>query len=170
MQTPDLETLNSAPHDEFVRVLGGIFERSAWVADRAAATRPFRDVDALHGAMVAVVERASRADQIGLLRAHPELAGREAREGGMTDSSVSEQASAGLHALTAEEVAHMNRLNAQYRERFGFPCIIAVRNHTKQSIFAEMERRLGNDADVELGENLRQIYAITRMRLDRTGL
>ena len=167
MKTSDIETLNAASHDEFVRVLGGIFERSPWVAERAAVMRPFRDVDALHAAMVSVVERANRGEQLELLNAHPELAGREARAGEMTDSSVSEQASAGLHALSADEVARMTRLNGQYRDRFGFPFIIAVRNHTKQSIFSEMERRVGNDADVELGENLRQVYAITRMRLDR---
>ena len=168
MDTPDIASVNAASREDFVRLLEGIFEHSRWVAERAADQRPFRDVDALHGAMASVVERATRDEQLALLRAHPELAGREAQAGEMTQSSMSEQASAGLHSLSSEELARMTRLNAEYRRRFGFPFIIAVRNHTKASIFSEMERRVQNDPEAEISENLRQVYAITRMRLART--
>jgi 2-oxo-4-hydroxy-4-carboxy-5-ureidoimidazoline decarboxylase len=161
MTKPDISAVNAMPADQFVRLLGGIFEHSPWVARRAATQRPFRDVDALHGAMVSVVERAGPHDQLELLRAHPELADR----GGMTFAFTDEQSIPGLHALSAAELARMTALNVRYRERFGFPFILAVRNRTREAIFAELERRLANDADVELSENLRQIYAIARMRL-----
>jgi 2-oxo-4-hydroxy-4-carboxy-5-ureidoimidazoline decarboxylase len=151
---------------EFVAALGGVFEHSPWIAERAFASRPFADIAALHAAMVDVVRGASRDEQIGLLRAHPELAGREAQAGTLTADSTAEQRSAGLNALSREEMDRVVRLNRAYRERFGFPFIIAVRRHTKEGIFAEFERRLGNDAESERLECLEQVYTITRIRLD----
>jgi 2-oxo-4-hydroxy-4-carboxy-5-ureidoimidazoline decarboxylase len=151
---------------EFVAALGGVFEHSPWIAERAFASRPFADIAALHAAMVDVVRGASRDEQIGLLRAHPELAGREAQAGTLTADSTAEQRSAGLNALSREEMDRVVRLNRAYRERFGFPFIIAVRRHTKDGIFAEFERRLGNDAESERLECLEQVYTITRIRLD----
>ena len=167
MNEDALAHLNSAPAPEFIERFGGIFEHSAWVAERVVAARPFASVDALHAAMVRAVASAGRERQLDLLRAHPELAGKEARAGEMTADSVSEQSSAGLDALTRGEIDRMAKLNAAYREKFGFPFIIAVRNYGKQAIFAEMERRLANDADTELANDLEQVYAITRMRLAR---
>ncbi len=151
---------------EFVAALGGVFEHSPWIAERAFASRPFTDTAALHAAMVEVVRGASRDEQLGLLRAHPELAGREAQSGTLTADSTAEQRSAGLNALTRDEMERVLRLNRAYREQFGFPFIIAVRRHTKDRIFAEFERRLGNDAESERLECLEQVYIITRLRLD----
>lgn len=151
---------------EFVAALGGVFEHSPWIAERAFASRPFADTAALHAAMVGVVRGASRDEQLGLLRAHPELAGREAQAGTLTADSTSEQQSAGLNALTRAEMERVGRLNRAYRERFDFPFIIAVRRHTKDGIFAEFERRLENDAESERLECLEQVYIITRIRLD----
>lgn len=160
-----LQDLNTYPRERFVSVLGGVFEHSPWVAERAESVRPFADIGALHTAMVHAVQTATAAEQIGLLCAHPELAGRQARAGEMTASSQTEQSSAGLNALTSGELARINALNAQYRQKFGFPFIIAVRNHTKASILSEFERRVANGADTELEAALEQVYAITRMRL-----
>lgn len=151
---------------DFVAALGGVFEHSPWIAERASAGRPYADAAALHEAMVDVVRGASRAEQLDLLRAHPELAGREAQAGTLTADSNSEQRSAGLNALTREEIERVSQLNRAYRERFGFPFIIAVRRHTKDGILAEFERRLGNDAESERLECLEQVYIITRLRLD----
>lgn len=151
---------------EFVAALGGVFEHSHWIAERALARRPFADVATLHAAMVGVVRDAPREEQLGLLRAHPELAGREARSGTLTTDSTAEQKSAGLTALTRDEMDRISRLNRAHRERFGFPFIIAVRRHSKDGIFAEFERRLANDAESELRECLEQVYIITRLRLD----
>lgn len=151
---------------EFVAALGGVFEHSPWVAERAFAGRPFADTAALHAAMVDVVRGASEDEQLRLLRAHPELAGREAQAGTLTADSTSEQQSAGLNALTRAEMERVGRLNRAYRERFDFPFIIAVRRHTKDGIFAEFERRLGNHSESERLECLEQVYIITRIRLD----
>lgn len=158
--------LNRLSRADFVKVLGSLFEHSPWVAERAEIRRPFAHIGALHTAMVHAVESATPAEQLLLLRAHPELAGKEARAGEMTASSQAEQSSARLNALDATELACLTELNATYRQKFGFPFIIAVRHHTKRSIFSELERRNANDAETELPNALQQVYAITRLRLD----
>jgi 2-oxo-4-hydroxy-4-carboxy-5-ureidoimidazoline decarboxylase len=163
----DIETTNRMDRQAFVAAYGGIFEHSPWVAERAFDARPFANVEALHRAMAAAVEAATREEKLALLRAHPDLAGKEAQAGTMTDSSVSEQASAGLDRLTKAEMSEIARLNDAYRAAHGFPFIIAVRHHTKHSILREFKRRVANDSEGELAENLRQIFAITRMRLDK---
>lgn len=166
MHTPD--QINRMPPADFVAEFGGVFEHSPWVAERAAAARPFADLDALHRAMTAAVARAPREQQLALLRAHPELAGREAQAGALTDASRSEQSSLGLTALSKDETATMTRLNAEYRAKFGFPCIIAVRLHkTKEALFAAMTDRVANDPDTELAMALGQVAAITRFRLEK---
>jgi len=152
--------------EAFVSALGGVFERSPWVAERAFARRPFADTAALHAAMVDTVRAASRDEQLALLRAHPELAGKAADAGTLTADSASEQKGAGLVNLSADEKQRIARLNAEYRARFGFPFIIAVRNHTRAGIFAELERRLRNDAAAELAACLEQVYEIARFRLE----
>jgi OHCU decarboxylase len=153
---------------EFSAALGSIFEHSAWVAQGAFAARPFVSVDHLHQAMLDVVRQVSREQQVALLRAHPELAGREAREGTMTADSTSEQGRLGFHALASEELVRMTQLNRAYRDKFGFPCIIALRRHeNRASVFAEHERRLTNDADTEISNCIEQVGFITRGRLDR---
>jgi 2-oxo-4-hydroxy-4-carboxy-5-ureidoimidazoline decarboxylase len=158
--------INAMRPAEFVAALGGVFEHSPWIAERTLVRRPFADAAGLHEAMVDVVRSASREEQLGLLRAHPELAGREAQAGTLTADSTAEQRSAGLNALTGDEMARVARLNRAYRDRFGFPFIIAVRRHSKDGIFAEFERRLGNDTEAERRECLEQVYIITRLRLD----
>jgi 2-oxo-4-hydroxy-4-carboxy-5-ureidoimidazoline decarboxylase len=123
-------------------------------------------VDELHAAMVRVVREASRTEQLTLLRAHPDLAGRAARAGAMTDASTAEQSSAGLERLSDEEFERFGRLNAAYRERFDFPFIIAVRKHDKTAILAAFEHRLGHTSDDEVEAALEQVFDITRLRLD----
>ena len=127
--------------------------------------RPFADVDALHSTMFDVVRRAPKAVQVAFLCAHPELAGREAQASALTDDSQREQSSAGLDAMTREEMVEMARLNATYRERHGFPFVIAARRHTKTQIFDEMRRRIGQDTGSEFAEALAQIAYITRLRV-----
>jgi 2-oxo-4-hydroxy-4-carboxy-5-ureidoimidazoline decarboxylase len=163
-----LAALNAMDQRDFSSALGRIFEHSAWVAEGAFAARPFVSVDHLHQAMMAVVRQVSQGQQVALLRAHPELAGREAREGTMTADSTSEQGRLGLHALARDELARMTQLNRAYCDRFGFPCIIALRRHeNRASVFAEHERRLANDADTEISNCIEQVGFITRGRLDR---
>ena len=163
---PSLATLNGLGRDEFRRVLGGVFEHSPWVPERAFARRPFASVGDLHAAMTQVVRQASREEQLTLIRAHPDLAGRAARAGAMSAHSVAEQSGAGLDRLTDEEYARFARLNDAYRARFGFPFIIAVRRHDKTAILKSFETRLGNSVDVEVETALAQIAEIARLRLD----
>ena len=160
-----LAELARLDRDEFVCLLGDIFEHSPWVAERAYARRPFGTIDELHRAMAAAVQNASVAERVALLRAHPDLAGREARDGTLTDASTGEQARAGLNALSAAEMRRITELNQAYRERHGIPFIACVGHYTKAGIFFEFERRLGNDPEAEIREALVQVYAIARLRL-----
>ena len=162
----DIATVNAMDEAAFVDALGDVFEHSPWVAERAFASRPFASVDALHAAMADAVRSAGEAAQLALLRAHPELAGKEAQAGTMTGDSTAEQGGAGLNALSRDEMARIADLNRRYREKFCFPFIIAVRQNTKDGIFREFERRLAHDRDAELGAALGQVSVITRLRLD----
>ena len=117
---------------------------------------------------MAAVREAARDEQLGLVRAHPELAGAEASEGTLTADSSSEQARLGFTRLSRDEFLRMAELNRRYREKFGFPCIVALRLHaTRASVMAEMGRRLANDSGTEMKNALEQIGHITRGRLDR---
>lgn len=166
MAAVSMGEINTMAPQAFLAAFGGVFEHSPWIAERAFAARPFADVGALHAAMAGAVRRASRDEQLALLRAHPELAGKEAQSGTMTAASTSEQGGAGLNALTREEMNRICELNRRYREKFGFPFIIAVRKHTKDGILREFVRRVDNDAETELANCLEQIFIITRLRLD----
>lgn len=160
-----LRELNSAARETFVGLLGGIFEHSPWVAERAYGCRPFPTRDALHAAMITAVEKAGPERQLALLRAHPELAGREAVQGEMTGHSTQEQGGSGLLNCLPEEFARLQRLNRAYGEKFGFPFIIAVRGLDRAAIIDVFGRRLENPREAEMAEALRQIARITGLRL-----
>jgi OHCU decarboxylase len=163
-----LYTLNTADLGGFVALLGGVFEHSSWIAERAWSERPFDSLEALHGAMLHVVRAASREAQVALVRAHPELAGREASSDELTADSSSEQGRLGFTALDRDELDRIAYINRAYREKFGYPCIVALRLHRdRNSVVAEMERRLENNADTELAIALDQIGHITQGRLEK---
>jgi OHCU decarboxylase len=164
-QRRTLSEVNAMDEPSFVAALGGLFEHSPWVARGAWRRRPFASVGELHGAFEAAMREAPRERRLALVRAHPELAGREAIEGELTEESTREQASAGLDRLTAEELGALRRLNADYRERFGFPLVICVREHTKESILAWGRARLGHSHDEELESALGEIAKIAHLRL-----
>ena len=164
---PDMAGINAMERAAFVQKFGGIFENSPWVAEQAWDNKPFVSLDAMHAAMVSVAKDAPAPLQLALLQAHPDLAGKEAQAGTMTASSVAEQASAGLNALSAAEVARISELNAAYHKKFGFPFIIAVRMHSKEGIFFEFNRRLHNDTQTEFANDLQNVYVITRLRLNK---
>jgi len=161
-----LAELNAMSEASFVATLGGIFEHSPWVAQGAFGDRPFASVSSLHAAMLAAVDRASEAQKLALLRAHPELAGKAAVRGEMTRDSVSEQSGAGLSQCSPEEFARLTELNARYNARFGFPFILAVKGYDRAGIIGEFARRVDKDRATEFGECLAQIARITRFRLD----
>lgn len=163
--TVDMAAINAMDRPAFVQTFGAIFENSPWVADAAWEKRPFAGVDELHAAMVAVAKYAPAPKQLALLQSHPDLAGKEAQAGDMTASSVTEQASAGLNALSKDEMEQIAGLNGSYRQKFGFPFIIAVRMHTKEGVFFEFNRRMKNDTATEYANDMQNVYAITRLRL-----
>jgi 2-oxo-4-hydroxy-4-carboxy-5-ureidoimidazoline decarboxylase len=162
---PDLATLNTCDGDDFVAALGGIFENAPWVAERAFATRPFATVADLHAAMIRAMANAGETERLALIRGHPELASKVARVGAMTAESRREQGSLGLDCLSEGEFARFERLNAAYRQRFGFPFIICVRRHTRDSVLDTFERRLANSPETERAAALQEIGHITRLRL-----
>ncbi|NBB82222.1 MAG: 2-oxo-4-hydroxy-4-carboxy-5-ureidoimidazoline decarboxylase [Alphaproteobacteria bacterium] len=158
--------LNALPVPAFVDALGGVFEHSPWVAEGAAPGRPFSSVGVLHDAMCAVVRQAGEDRQLQLIRAHPDLAGKAARAGALTDASTGEQRGAGLDRLTDEELRRFERLNTAYKARFGFPFIVAVKGLDKHDILAAFETRLQHDRDRERQTALDQIARIARFRLN----
>lgn len=161
-----LARLNVLPVSQFVELLGSIFEHSPWVAEQVAPLRPFNDIGALHKAMVQCIVNAGPQAQNALIQAHPELAGKAAVQGKLTHESASEQQGAGLDQCSQEEYSQLTALNQAYREKFGFPFILAVRGHNRQSVISEFRRRLALAPPQETAECLAQIYKIGRFRLD----
>lgn len=157
--------LNVAEPQAFVKAVGFAFEHSPWVAQDALEERPFENVDALHAAMVAALRRAPREWQVAVIRAHPDLAGRLARAGTLTEASRAEQMAAGLDVLTAAQFDALDGGNRAYRERFGFPFVICVREHDADGIIANLRERLQHERDEEIAAALDEIAKIARLRL-----
>ena len=160
-----LAELNACDAARFVAVCGPLYEHSPWVAERACSCRPFASREALHAALVGVVAAASPAEQLALIRAHPDLVGRLAREGRLTAASTGEQAAAGLDALTSDEVAAFERHNQAYRDRFGFPFVICARENRKDAILAAFPIRLAHTIAEERAAALCEIGRIGWLRL-----
>ncbi len=158
-----LDDINALDQAAFVARFGALFEHSPWVIERAAAMRPFAD---LHAGLMAALAAAGPDEQLALIRAHPELAGKAAIDRTLTEASAAEQASAGLDRLTPDEFARFHALNASYRARFDFPFIICVRLTDKAGILAAMERRMAHDRATEIAAALAQIGEIVRLRLE----
>src|SRR5690348_2442298 len=160
-----LTDLNRMDVPAFEAAIGPVFERAPWVAAVAHGHRPFATVTDLHAAMMEAVWTAPRESQLAFLHNHPDLAGKAARLGAITDDSKREQAGAGLDRLSDEQFSRFHLLNEAYRARFGFPFIICVRRHTCDSILAQFERRLRHQAAAEFETALHEISRITRLRL-----
>ena len=157
------EEMMALPDSAFVARFSSLFEHSPWVVERAARRRPFAD---LHAGLMLEVERATTDEQLALVRAHPELAGKAGIDRALTAASAAEQASAGLDRLTPAEFDRFHALNAAYREQFGFPFVICVRQTDKAGILQAMEQRLANTPDAELAAALAEIGEIVRLRLE----
>ncbi|WP_300032589.1 allantoinase PuuE [uncultured Roseobacter sp.] len=154
---------------DFVERFGGVFEHSAWIAERAFALElgPAHDnATGLHSALTRMFRSATDAERLGVLRAHPDLAGKLAAAKRLTADSTSEQASAGLDALTDAERSTFEQMNADYVAKHGFPFIIAVRDHDKAGILRAFRRRIGHDTSTEMEEACRQVERIARLRLE----
>lgn len=162
-----MDAINQMSPAAFTELFGDIYEHSPWIATQAAAARPFSDHSALRDELARIVRNATDEQKMALLNAHPELAGKDAVAGKLTAASSQEQAGAGLVDLSPEEKRHVESFNEKYHRKFGFPFIIAVRNHTKATIMSAMEQRLANDRDVEVQTALEQIFEIARLRLEK---
>ncbi|HEY1110878.1 MAG TPA: 2-oxo-4-hydroxy-4-carboxy-5-ureidoimidazoline decarboxylase [Opitutaceae bacterium] len=162
---PNVAALNTLDRAGFVAALGHLFEHSPWVAEDTWPRRPFRDEAHLHAELCATMRGADRARQLALIRAHPDLAGRLAQQRQLTAESTREQASAGLDALTAEELASFQALNDRYGQRFEFPFIICARLNAKSAILGAMQSRIAHDAETEFATALAEIEKIARLRL-----
>jgi len=163
---PTLASLNACDRRAFVAALGALFEHSPWVAEETFPKRPFRDLEGLHAALCDTLLGAAPERQIALVRAHPDLAGRLARAGGLTPASEREQSAAGLDRLSEGESREIERLNEAYKARFGFPFVICARLNAKEAILAAMRARVGNTRDAELSTALGEVAKIARLRLN----
>ncbi|MGB5597914.1 2-oxo-4-hydroxy-4-carboxy-5-ureidoimidazoline decarboxylase [Thiothrix litoralis] len=161
-----IATLNQLDQAAFVRLLGGVYEHSPWMAERCYAQQPFAERAALLQAMREVLAAATEAEQLALIRAHPDLAGKAALRGELTAESTQEQAGAGLAQLTPAEFARFTELNTAYTTRFGFPFIMAVKNASKDQILAGFEQRITHTPTAEFAMALEQINRIAAFRID----
>ena len=160
-----LDALNAAQPDEFAAALANVFEHSPWIAAAAASARPCASLAELRDAMIAVIDQAPPERRLGLIRAHPDLANRTRRAAGLTAESTAEQDGAGLDRLSDAEFALFEQSNGAYREKFGFPFILCVRRHTRDSILDTFARRLKNQPTQEEREAIGEIGRIATLRL-----
>ncbi len=165
VRRPSVSQLNAMDHRAFVGVCGPLYEHSPWIAERAWAAKPFASLSDLQAKLAAVVAQSSEQEQLSLIRAHPDLVGRLAREGRLTRESSSEQLAAGLDVLIPEEVAVFEANNAAYREKFGFPFVICARENRKDAILTAFTRRLRHSREQEIAASLDEIHKIARLRL-----
>lgn len=156
--------INQMSQAEFVTVLGSVFEDTPTIAQQTWFHRPFSDRADLHQKMLGIVQAMSREDQLALIQAHPDL-GSKAK---MAEASVQEQAGVGLDRLSPAEYDRFHTLNQAYKDKFGFPFIIAVKNHTQETILAAFEHRLTNSMDEEMAQALIEIAQIAGFRLVAT--
>jgi len=162
-----LSGLNGCSKDDFVAVLANVFEHSPWIAEQAANMRPYAGINQLLAAMKAIVDRAPAELRLALIKAHPDLANKTQRAAGLTAESDAEQNSVGLDRLSDPEYDAFERVNNAYRSKFGFPYIVCVRRHTRDSILRDFERRLPNDAVHEMQTSVDEICRIAALRLDQ---
>lgn len=150
---------------EFVRVVGPVFEHSPWIAEATWLQKPFSNLSNLHSALCHTVKTTSEEKQLALIRAHPDLVGKLALAGQLTNESTHEQASAGLHQLSPQEIELFKKQNAAYKNKFGFPFVICARLNKKDAIIAGFEQRLKNSRELEIKTALEEIYKIADLRL-----
>src|ERR1700694_2907896 len=167
MSQTTLSDLNACGKDDFVGALANIFEHSPWIAEQAASVRPFPGGKQLFDAMKAAVDRAPSELRVALIKAHPDLANKTQRAAGLTAESSAEQNSVGLDRLSDAEYEAFGRVNSAYRAKSGFPYIVCVRRHTKDSILRDFERRLPNDAKTETQTSIEEICRIAALRVDQ---
>jgi OHCU decarboxylase len=165
VRRPTIAQLNKLGREDFVAFCGGWFEGSPWIAERAWNSRPFGSIEDLHEKMIQVIRESSDGEKLTLLRAHPDLVGKLARQQKLTRESNAEQTAAGLSQLSGDEIATFERFNAEYHAKFGFPFIICARENRQQTILDAFPRRLENTREAELATALSEVFKIAQLRL-----
>jgi 2-oxo-4-hydroxy-4-carboxy-5-ureidoimidazoline decarboxylase len=167
MSQKSIAELNACSKDDFVAALANVFEYSPWIAEAAAAKRPFAGVAELFAAMRGVVEAAAPGQRLALIRVHPDLADKTKKADELTAESTAEQSGLGLDRLSEAEYAAFDRVNTAYRAKFGFPYIVCARRQTKDSVLRDFEKRLPNDATTEVASSIAEIFRIAALRIDQ---
>lgn len=161
-----LAQINQLPIKDFVALLGNVVEHAPWVAHALAEKRPFAHLSALHEALQAAILARNEKVWVEILTAHPELSGKEASEGTLTEFSASEQGRLGLTSLSPENYRRIGDYNRRYRKLFGFPFVICVKHVADlTSLFAAMEKRLQHDRASEIRQGLQEVFEIAGVRL-----
>ena len=162
-----IEKINNLSKNDFVTHFAHVVEHSPWVAEQAFEKRPFKNLEDLYVALSEAVFAADESVWKHILNLHPELSGKEAQEGSLTNFSTAEQSGLGLNALPSHEFQKIQTFNRDYRQKFGFPFVVCVRKlASKNQLFSEMERRLSLPAPEELKTGIKQVLDICRLRLD----
>jgi OHCU decarboxylase len=164
-QKYSIAEINSLSRDDFVRVIGPVFEHSPWIAEASWTKRPFVSLEELHRALWGTVRVAGEEQQLALIRAHPDLVGRAALAGTLTPASTAEQTSAGLDRLAPDEIAALQKFNQAYRDKFGFPFVICARLNKKEAILNGFRERLQHSRAEEIETALEEIAKIAKLRL-----
>lgn len=162
----DVSSVNALSYEEFVEVLGNVVEKCPLVAAAAWSTRPFDTFSDLEAAIGNFIDALPLSGREGILRCHPDLAGRDLRSGTLTRESCEEQAAAGMNALSPEDAALMARLNAEYKQRFGFPFVVCARAHDKAGILRQLSERCRNGREAEVARGIEEVKKICRLRLE----
>lgn len=162
----NIKELNTTTQEEFTQILADVYEHSSWIPNKAWQSCPFSTIDDLHQTMLNIVENSSNEEKLTLLRCHPQLAGKEAKNGDLTDASTEEQSSANLNTLSKIEMNEITSLNSKYMDSHQFPFIIAVKGHTKASIFEEFRLRINNPTNKEMNTAIWQVGLIASFRLE----
>jgi OHCU decarboxylase len=163
-----LSEVNDLGKEEFATALSSIFEGPPWIAEEAWHARPFGSVEELHTAMCGVMYNTPHGKQVALIQAHPDLVGKAALAGTLSPESTLEQAAAGLDHLTPDRISELNRLNAAYKEKYGFPFVVCARENKLDTILTGFDARINNSREQEIRTALNEIAKIARLRLRDT--
>ncbi|XP_022050799.1 2-oxo-4-hydroxy-4-carboxy-5-ureidoimidazoline decarboxylase [Acanthochromis polyacanthus] len=161
----DITAVNALPYEDFVNIFGNVVEKCPIITAAVWSRRPFVSLNALEAAISEFIDDLPESGKEGILRCHPDLAGRDLHSGTLTRESREEQARAGMDALSSGEASRMSRLNEEYKTRFGFPFVICARMNDKANILRQLTERCGNERAVERERGIEEVKKICRLRL-----
>ena len=160
-----INKINKLPKSEFIKVFGNIFESSSWISEELYKFIPFDNFEDLSTKIIYIFENTTKEKQIEILKAHPDLASKT-KISSLTADSKNEQNSAGLDKCTPDEFGEFKNLNFEYKKKFGFPFIFAVKGKSKLEILTSFRKRISCDINVEFEEAKKQVKKIANLRLN----